>query len=136
VLPILSHLVLTTGNRNKLKIALALVRALVPIFSRPVRVLFDSWLMRARRVLPLLSRGIAVIGQARIDTALFFPPEEQKVRGRGQPQIYGKRLTPKDITALPTVELTLNLYGKEQKIWLRLVMALACFLKGRKVCAV
>ena len=42
VLPLLSRLVPTTGNRNKLSIALALVRALAPVASVPLRVLFDS----------------------------------------------------------------------------------------------
>jgi hypothetical protein len=64
----------TTGNRNKLSIALALVRALAPVVSVPIRVLFDSWFMRARLVLPLLQRKFHVIGQARYDTALFLPP--------------------------------------------------------------
>ena len=58
VLPILSRLVPNTGNRNKLRIALALVRALQPRASVPLRVLFDSWFMRARLVLPLLQRGL------------------------------------------------------------------------------
>lgn len=42
VLPILSRLVPTTGNRNKLVIALALLRALAGVADKPVRVLFDS----------------------------------------------------------------------------------------------
>jgi hypothetical protein len=37
--------VLLPGNRNKLSIALALVRALAPTVSVPMRVLFDSWFM-------------------------------------------------------------------------------------------
>ncbi len=74
VLPILSRLVPNAGNRNKLKIALVLVRSLAGVANKPVRVLFDSWFMRARLVLPLLRRQMHVIGQARIDTALFLVP--------------------------------------------------------------
>ncbi|WP_367156190.1 hypothetical protein [Methylomonas sp. HYX-M1] len=69
VLPMLSRLVPDTGNRNKLTIALALLRVLAP-----ARLLCDSWFMRARLVLPLLSRGIQVIAQARIDTRCFCRP--------------------------------------------------------------
>ncbi|WP_341318605.1 hypothetical protein WN982_26705 [Paraburkholderia sp. IMGN_8] len=56
MLPILSRLVPTTGNRDKLVIALALLRALAGVADKPVRVLFDSWFMRAGLVLPLTSR--------------------------------------------------------------------------------
>jgi len=56
VLPIISRLVPVSGNRNKLTIALSLVRGLAPVMKgKPVRILFDAWFMRARLVLPLLS---------------------------------------------------------------------------------
>jgi len=61
VLPVLSRLVPAVGNCNKLTIALALIRALAPVADIPIRVLFDSWFMRARLVLPLLYRGFQVV---------------------------------------------------------------------------
>jgi hypothetical protein len=136
VLPVLSRLVPATGNRNKLSIALALVRALAPVVSVPIRVLFDSWFMRARLVLPLLQRKFHVIGQARYDTALFLPPVAPSGRRRGRPRKYGQRLTPEMIAALPETTLSLLLYGKEQTVRLRSVVALARFLKATPVCAV
>ena len=43
VLPIVSRLVPVSGNRNKLTIALSLVRGLAPVMKgKPVRVLFDA----------------------------------------------------------------------------------------------
>ena len=134
VLPILSRLVPATGNRNKLIIAMALVRALAPAISVPVRVLFDSWFMRAKLVMPLLQRGFHVIGQARCDTALFLPPPPST--GRGRPRKYGPRLTQESILALPATTLTLFLYGKEQTVRLRSVVAVARFLKATPVRAV
>lgn len=136
VLPILSRLVPNTGNRNKLRIALALVRALQPRASVPLRVLFDSWFMRARLVLPLLQRGFHVIGQARYDTALFLPSPAPSGPRRGRPRKYGPRLTPEMIAALPATTLALFLYGQEQTVRLRSSVALARFLKNRPVCAV
>jgi hypothetical protein len=136
VLPILSRLVPQTGNRNKLKIALALVRALSGVTDRPIRLLFDSWFMRARLVLPLLRRNMHVIGQARIDTALFLPPAISDGPRRGRPRIYGDRLRAQDSEALPAMELTMRLYGKEQRVRLRSTLALARFLKGAPVRAV
>lgn len=136
VLPMLSRLVPATGTRTKLRIALALVRALVPLAPVPMRVLFDSWFMRARPVLPLLKRKFHVIGQARHDTAVFLPPVAEPRPRRGRPRTYGQRLTPAMIAALPTTMLSLFLYGKEQTVRLRAVVALARFLKATPVQAV
>jgi hypothetical protein len=136
VLPILSRMVPKTGNRNKLTIALALLRVLSPVLTVPTRLLCDSWFMRARLVSPLLCRGIQVIAQARIDTALFLSPEATGKPGRGRPRTYGQRLTAEAIAALPTHEMTLTLHGKAQKLRVRSAVALARFLKARPVRAV
>jgi hypothetical protein len=137
VLPIVSRSVPTTANRNKLTIALALVRSLAPVMmNKPVRLLFDAWFMRARLVLPLLSRKMPIIGQARCDTALFLPPDVVLKPGRGRPKIYGIKMTPDAILNLPATEVKLTLYGKEQLVRLRTVVAMARFLKGTLVRAV
>ncbi|MCY0852721.1 transposase [Cupriavidus sp. D39] len=136
VLPILSRLVPNTGNRNKLKIALVLVRSLAGVANKPVRVLFDSWFMRARLVLPLLRRQMHVIGQARIDTALFLVPPPPTTPRRGRKRIYGERLNAEAIEALPAIELRMPLYGKDQQVRLRSAEARARFLKGALVRAV
>lgn len=137
VLPILSRLVPVSGNRNKLIIALSLVRGLAPVMrGKPVRILFDAWFMRARLVLPLISRKMQIIGQARCDTALFLPPIVSGRPGRGRPRKYGVKMTPEAILALPATELELTLYGKEQRVRLRSVVAMARFLKGVPVRAV
>lgn len=136
VLPILSRLVPSAGNRNKLTIALTLVRVLAPLAAKPVRLLFHSWFMRARLVLPLLRRQVHVIGQARYDTALFLPPPVPTSPRRGRPRRYGQRLTAEVVAALPITELSLSLYGQEQRIRLRSVVALARFLKATPVRAV
>jgi hypothetical protein len=136
VLPLLSRLVPAAGNRNKLSIALALVRALAPAVSVPMRVLFDAWFMRARLVLPLLQRKLHVIGQARYDTALFLPPIAPSGPRRGRPRKYGQRLTPEMIAALPATTQSLFLYGKEQTVRLRSIVVLARFLKATPVRAV
>jgi len=134
VLPLLSRLVPATGNRNKLTLALALIRALAPAADIPIRVLFDSWFMRARLVLPLLHRGFQVVGQARCDTALFLPPPPRA--GRGRPRKYGQKLTRAEIETLPAILLTLNLYGTDQTVRIRSIVALARFLRGAPVRAV
>jgi len=142
VLPILSRLVPVAGNRNQLKIARALIRAVLGglLGTEPalvVRVLFDSWYMRGPLVLPLRRRRGRVIGQVRHDTALFlFPVVVEGPRRRGRPRIYGDRLKTDAVAALPVRELVLSLYGKEQRIRLRSIVGLARFLKATPVRAV
>ena len=136
VLPILSRLVPSTGNRNKLHIALALVRGVASVTNIPTRVLFDSWFMRARLVLPLLARNIQVLGQARRDTALFDLPPPKSSGQRGRPRKYGDKLTPARVEALAFTEKRLMLYGKEQRVRWRSTVVLARFLQGARVHAV
>jgi len=136
VLPIISRLVPATGNRNKLTLALALLRIMMPTLSVPARLLCDSWFMRARLVLPLLRRNIQVIAQARIDTALFLPPAISAKPRRGRPRKYGERLTAEAIAVLPSPKLSIFLYGKAQTLRLRSVLVLARFLKATPVRAV
>lgn len=136
VLPVLSRLVPDVGNRNKLVMALDMLQSLHPALGQQVRVLFDCWFMRARLVLPLLEQGCRVIGQARIDTALFLHPVPPKKPRRGRKRIYGERLTAEKIAALPAIECELTLYGKKQRVRLRSTVALARFLKATPVHAV
>ena len=135
--PVLCRLVPATGNRNKLKIAESLLRGLAyALRGHQVRVLFASWFMRARLVLPLLARKMSVIAQARIDTALFLEPSKVKSHARGRPRKYGQKLTREVVDALPATEMTFSLYGKEQKVRLRSILAKVRFLKGLTVFAV
>jgi len=134
VVPIRSRLVPRTGNTNKLFIGLALVRAILPI-APGMRLLIDSWFMRARLVLPLLARGVRIIGQARRDTALFLPPEPKPNR-RGPKRRYGQKLRADNVATLPATEHDLRLYGKDMRVRLRSVIAVARFLKGTTIRAV
>ena len=142
VLPILSGLVPDKGNRNKLMIAKALVRAVLGDMllckepSLAIRIILDSWYMRGPLLLPLLQRGIRIIGQVRHDTALYFLPKPIEGKHRGRPRIYGERLLAAAIDALQIIEIVLFLYGKEQRVRLRSMVVLARFLKGTPVLAV
>jgi len=138
VLPIRSRLVPRSGNTNKLVIAGALVRVVAAIVPG-ARVLVDSWYMRRRFLLPLLTRGMRVIGQVRRDTALFLPPapvDPAAPRRRGRPRLYGPKLTPEQIDASPTREHRLFLYGKWKDVRLRSTLVVVRFLKARQARAV
>jgi hypothetical protein len=124
-----------SGNTNKLSIALALVRVAACI-APGSRVLVDSRYMRKRFVLPLLNRGLRIIGQVHRDTALFLPPEPAAARRRGRPRQYGERLTQDRIDALAAEEHHRRLYGKLKLVLLRSTLVVVRFLKGTLVRAV
>src|SRR4051795_2633606 len=75
---------------------------------RPDILLVDAWFMRARLVLWAVARGITVVGQARLDTALFLRPRPR--RGRGRPAKYGMRFDRDKLALLPAVETRLGVY--------------------------
>ena len=134
VVPLLSRLVPGLGNRNKVTLARALARAVAPTAICAVRLLCDSWFMRARLVLPLLKRKIDVIGQALRGTALFLPPPLRAPHQRGRPLLYGELLRKE---GHPWSKMTLPLYGKpDQKVRYCTAVCLARFLKGTWVRAV
>jgi SRSO17 transposase len=136
VLPVRSKLVPETGNRSKLRIAEALVRALLPHAAMPVRMLFDAWFMRKNFVLPLVKRNVRFIGRSRHDTALFLPPPPRVKGQRGAGRKYGERITPESRAMLPVTETKLFIYGKEQTVRIQSANAVARFLRGMRVTAV
>jgi hypothetical protein len=137
LLPVRSRLVPATGNRSKLKIAQALVRALLGHAHAPVRVLFDAWFMRRSLVVAIVKRGARFIGRARHDTALFLAPPPRLPGQRGAPRKYGQRITPAYRTEhFASTETTLFIYGKRQRVRLQSSLALARFLKAMPVQAV
>jgi hypothetical protein len=137
VLPIRSRLLPEKGNRSKLKIAQALIRAVLPHTTRQVRILFDAWFMRRSLVCALVKRLVNFVGRARHDTALFLLPPSREEGQRGAPRKYGEKITPtyRDKN-LPVTETTLFIYGKLQRVRFQSCLALARFLKGMPVLAV
>lgn len=138
-LPILSRLHKSTGNRTKLTTALTLVRAILPEFNHQDDVklccLVDSWYTKGPFILPLQARGIHVIGQYRIDAALFFDPIEMPGR-RGAPRKYGEKITTSLRNQLPLHQVVLNVYGGLKKVKYRFTECRARFLKGQRVLAI
>lgn len=122
-----------TGNHSKLVAAEALLRVVRNSFA-PGCVLMDSWYMRGNLIRQLLGMDYSVIGQVRKDTALYLKPLPRK--GRGRPRLYGQKMGPDQVLAMPEQLHRLPLYGKAQWIRLRSEILLARFLKGREVRAV
>lgn len=139
-LPIIFRLHKYVGNRTKLTTGVALVRAILSSLKNTgeekIRCLVDSWYMKAPFILPLIKRGVHVIGQVRHDTALFNKPPAASKRKRGAPKKYGQKLTTARVKKLQARKVKLNIYGKLQEVSYRSTECVARFLRGLPVIAV
>jgi hypothetical protein len=141
-LPLILRLHKYTGNHTKITTALTLIRAVHSLFRRTgketIRCLVDAWYMKGSFILPLVRRGIHVIGNVRIDTVLFKEPNNLPVkhRKRGRPRKYGDKFTAALIQTLPVQQTILNIYGGRKLVTYRWTPCLARFLKGLPVIAV
>lgn len=90
--PLVLRLHKNVGNRSKMDTATLLVKIVAPVFRTigliNLRCLVDAWYMKRTFVLPLLQLGIHVIGQMRINAALFEKPDPipESKRKRGRPK--------------------------------------------------
>lgn len=141
-LPLLLRLHKFVGNRTKITTALVLIKAVLNLFYKTgeeqIRCLVDAWYMKGTFILPLLARGINVVGQVRWDTALFgkVKPVPKTLRKKGRPQKYGNKFTADVVQTLPIHQTVLNIYGGPKQILYRSTRCLARFLKGQEVIAV
>jgi hypothetical protein len=134
-IPLLFRMMRLDGNTSKLDAAKVLLKAILPVFAaEKTCLLIDSWYMRGTLILYALGKGIHVIGQVRKDTALYDIPERTGKRGR--PRKYGDKYTPERVAQLPENRERHFIYGKEQWVHYKSVIARARFLKGRLVRAV
>ena len=135
-IPWVSRFVSSQSNTNKLETAKVLIRSVITYLTqRKVRVLVDSWYMRSTFVQYALGKGLHVIGQTRIDTALYdLPPKHDGKRGR--PKKYGDKYTAQRIGPLKRTVYEPFLYGKKQKVRYRSRVVLCRFMKGLMVRAV
>ena len=86
--------------------------------------------MKAPLLLPLLERGIHIIGQIRKDSVLFLPPVSKTRVGR--PRKYGEKITFERVSQLFEKQIaSIFAYGKEQIFEIYSFDAKVHFLKGR-----
>lgn len=113
-LPLLMHLIRTTGNMSKIRSARLLMNLVLRWFPQLVqtRLLLDAWYMRANFITPMIEKGITVIGQVRKDTVLCdMPPQNQ---GKGRPRKYGERITLESLQKNnSSSQATISAYGKD-----------------------
>lgn len=133
-LPLLSRLTPTTGNTGKLVAARVLWRAVRSIFENArVYLLVDAWYMKEPLIAPMLDQGVDVIGQIRIDSALFELPAPKKKKCRGRPRKYGKRIRIEEVKKLRFEKQCMYLYNTEWEVSYRTEIVKARFLKGAQV---
>lgn len=134
-IPVLARLSKVSGNTTKLDIACTLIRAISSFFCKQDVLLLDCWYMKAKVILYALQHDLIVIGQARIDTALYFVPVKEAKR-RGRPRKYGDKIERGDIQGMRKQYITAKLYGRKQRLRYCEITAVARFLNGRIVRAV
>jgi hypothetical protein len=136
-LPLLWRLQRCGGQGTKLRSAQVLIRTVGQVFQDlRVRVLLDSWYMRRSLIEYIGQWGFEVIGQVRIDTALYTIPPPPEPGKRGRRRIYGDKCTGEWVEHLPEQRRRMWVYGRRQWVRYRSAAVKARFLKGRLVRAV
>lgn len=129
--PLLMHLIRTSGNQSKLRSAKLLMNIVLSWFPElvSVRLLLDAWYMKATFMLPMIKKGVTIIGQVRKDSVLCDLPVKKP--GRGRPAKYGKRITFQRVQEEYNIyEVTLSAYGKKLRFQYYSGTAKVRFLKG------
>jgi len=130
-LPLLMHLIRTSGNRSKIRSARLLLNLVLRWFPQlaQTQLLLDAWYMKANFVMPMIEKGFTVIGQVRKDTVLCRLPERKQ--GRGRPRKYGERITLEKLQEQnDSFQTTVSAYGKTLLFQYYSGAAKARFLKG------
>jgi len=131
--PLLFRLMRKNGNRTKLDAARLLMSVLLrwlPV-DRRVNLLLDAWYMKAPLLLPLITKGVTLIGQMRRDTALFLEPVPPKEQKRGRPRKYGQKITLDNIRVFcPLQHRKIFAYGRERLFQFYEIIVMVRFLKG------
>jgi len=131
--PLLFRLMRQNGNRTKLDAARLLMSVLLRWLPKDRRadLLLDAWYMKAPLLLPLITKGVTIIGQIRRDTALFLEPVRPKEQKSGRPRKYGQKITLDNIRAFcPLQQRNIFAYGRERLFQFYESIAMARFLKG------
>jgi len=132
--PLLSRLTPTIGNTGKLKAVEVIWRVLKSQFKRvSTYVLMDAWFMRRSLIKTLNADGAHVIGQVRIDTALFEVPPIKSRPERGRPKKYGDRV---NMESMKFERENMFLYNREYIVHYNDKIVVARFLGGQTVRAV
>lgn len=132
--PLLFRLIRKKGNRTKLDAAWLLMSVLMTWLPDGflLILLLDAWYMKGPLVLPLIHKGVTVIGQVRKDTALFLPPANPPLKKRGRPRKYGPKLTLENIDRFcRPVDKILFAYGSDRLFHFYQIKAKVRFLDGR-----
>jgi hypothetical protein len=89
--------------------------------------------MKEPLIAPMLAQGVNVIGQIRIDSALFEIPAPEKEKRRGRPKKYGRRICIEEVKDSRFQKQRMYLYNTEWEVSYRTKIVKARFLKGAQV---
>lgn len=117
-----------TSYESRIDIAISIIKNIQSVLKRSFILVADAAYAKTRLIRFCILTGITFISRLRSDAALYskLDQNDNAKKGRGRPRKYGKRLPPlselaKDICSFK--RLTVNLYGKERKVWVKALTA-------------
>ena len=69
----------------------------IPLEQRKVVLVADAYYASRKTIVPLLAYGYQLISRAKINSVAYEPPPPVKIKKRGRPRIYGKKIRLKDL---------------------------------------
>ena len=94
------HEGLIWSNRDKRSLLdkmVALFLSLTAGWPDPVLLIADAYYASRKVILPLLKAGHHLLTRARSNSVAYFPASPPKIRRRGRPKLYGKKVRLKDL---------------------------------------
>jgi len=114
-------------HQSRIEMATEMVTQMKAIVGHAFTLVADGLYAKTTLIRHCIAEGIALVSRLRSDAALYQIPQPEKVKHRGRPRKYGKRLgTPKEIGTDPRgfVTYRLKLYGKLQSVEVKRVEAM------------
>ena len=105
--------------RSRIQIAVEMVAQMRALVKGPFTLVVDGLYAKKRLIQACIAEGIAFISRLRCDACLYEIPQPPKIKPRGRPRKYGKKLgTLRELSVDPKgfVSYRLRLYGKMRTV--------------------
>jgi len=106
------------NRRSLLDKFVALFQEVCPLFDSPLLLVADAYYASGKIILPLQADGHHLVTRVRSNAVGYEPAPRPKIRRRGRPKLYGKKVKLRFIFKNPEKfsEATSPVYGEEQVI--------------------
>jgi hypothetical protein len=115
------------NHQSRIEMATEMVSRMKAIVGHAFTLVADGLYAKKSLIRHCIAEEIALVSRLRCDAALYQIPQPGKMKHRGRPRKYGKRLgTPKELGTDPRdfVTYRLRLYGKLQNVQVKQIVAM------------